>query len=169
MLASVDCKENMQNSENNEKPELMTSFSSFMKRFSKGESNKSKAWDYFDKKPDKCYCKYKVCNQTYSLGTATTQLIKHYTESHLKNSEKNQTVINFDKKITFDCKKSSDFFLKWIVHSLQPLSIVEDKYFKEIISSLNPSFKVCFIYTIIFFNNLPCFSSYPQGKHLKKK
>ncbi len=57
MLVSVDCKENMQNSENNEKTELMTSSSSFMKRFSKSESNKSKAWNYFDKKPDKCYCK----------------------------------------------------------------------------------------------------------------
>lgn len=81
----------MENSENNEKIELITSSSSFLKQFSKSESSK-KAWDYFDKNPDKCYCKYKGCNQTYSIGTATTRLIKHYTESHLKNSEKNGQV-----------------------------------------------------------------------------
>ena len=115
----------------------------------KGTRKTSEVWDYFDLETEHHYgnpvCKN--CGQVFSPNTGNSSLERHL-NSHkikLKKTQKQlkQTTLNFQTIVPYSSSEQEahdNVIVIWIVANQQPFAIVENKYFREMISKFDPRY-----------------------------
>ncbi|CAG8692215.1 15421_t:CDS:1, partial [Acaulospora morrowiae] len=110
----------------------------------------AKIWLYFDKNtsqhPNHPVCK--SCGNVFSKKTGNSSLQQHLETKHGINVEKvmetKQTRFSFHNislHLPKDQEDRNKVVVTWIIMNQQPFSIVEDKYFQEMIRTFDPKYK----------------------------
>ncbi|CAG8516237.1 16548_t:CDS:2 [Acaulospora morrowiae] len=124
--------------------------------FSEGSSRKVKksqpchpVWQYLSWNADKTFIFCNLCLQRYSSKTRVSTLKGHFVTNHRETWEgiRQQTMLPInslecDKMDAEKAAKLDYFLLRWIVCDQQPFSIVEEKEFYDLISTLNSQYKL---------------------------
>uniref|UniRef100_H3CCS6 BED-type domain-containing protein n=1 Tax=Tetraodon nigroviridis TaxID=99883 RepID=H3CCS6_TETNG len=97
----------------------------------------SPVWDHFDLiTENKVKCR--ICSQELSrINRSTSTMLRHYRARHEKEEQVNSPVINTgaSRKQAID-----EAIVNMIIKDCQPLSLVEDEGFKELLQLLEPSY-----------------------------
>ena len=111
-------------------------------------SKKSEIWQHFEEKKEngKEFLVCKKCQAKFSKATSLTNLKIHFEKKH---SPKDKTQATLDMSLSkfsntgkFQSENCDKLLVKWICDSLQPFTIVEKDSFLELMSYLNPNYKV---------------------------
>ena len=111
----------------------------------------SSVWEHYEKIFDDkdifihIACKY--CNQKYSLKSSTTTLKDHWKKKHSKIQPGGVGSIElaFSNSTKLQEKEQSDILdnlVNWVIADCQPFRVVDNLFFKEFITSLNPKFQI---------------------------
>ena len=108
----------------------------------------AEVWKYFDIRTehhsDHPVCK--SCGQVFSQKTGNSSLKRHLKSHQIFISKKNlqQTTINFQTIIPHSSIKQEardHAIVIWIIVNQQPFAIIENKYFRSMISKFDPKYK----------------------------
>ncbi|CAG12946.1 unnamed protein product [Tetraodon nigroviridis] len=97
----------------------------------------SPVWDHFDLiTENKVKCR--ICSQELSrINRSTSTMLRHYRARHEKEEQVNSPVINTGASRK---QATDEAVVNMIIKDCQPLSLVEDEGFKELLQLLEPSY-----------------------------
>lgn len=102
--------------------------------------------DYFVRNNE--FQKCCICAATYSgIGKTSTGTLKNHIKTKHPNQYQKciQTTLNFQQINPYTSKENfikTKVMINWIIMSLQPFSVVEDKFFVEMIKGFDPRYQI---------------------------
>lgn len=114
----------------------------------KRRRNATNVNEYFKEEKGRKCCTYSDCNTSYSIKTATTNLIYHLSSEHsifLIDKDKDNEGETETLKSKLPEKKQefiTDLLIKFIVDDMQPFHITMSDSFREFIHALQPKYIV---------------------------
>jgi hypothetical protein len=97
----------------------------------------SAVWLHFDKNPPSApgYNVCKICKNKYKVTTSVSTLRKHLKKHQLSAPTKNQSVTKKIEPFNDKEQKIHDkYLIDWLICDLQPFTIVENHYFRELVN-----------------------------------